>query len=173
MGMNIGYMTSDRTVKGDELYTPSYAVEAILPYIPDDTKTIWCPFDTEDSQYVKILSKKYDVINTHIEYDQNFFEIPYPPCDCIISNPPFSKKEEILKYLFKLDIPFAIMWPLPSIQLQKSFNLIKQCELLIFNKRIRFHHNLDLSDKPKSPAFASIYLCKNFLSDKLIFAELL
>lgn len=39
----------------DECYTPRYVVEEILPYIPKD-KTIWCPFDTESSELVKVLT---------------------------------------------------------------------------------------------------------------------
>lgn len=39
----------------DECYTPRYVVEEILPYIPKD-KTIWCPFDTEASEFVKVLT---------------------------------------------------------------------------------------------------------------------
>lgn len=64
------------------------------------------------------------------------------------------------------------MWPLPFIQIAKGFNLIKKCEFLIFNKRIKFYHNLDLSDSPGNPAFATIYLCKDFLPEKIIFREL-
>lgn len=46
MALNIGYLTSDRSEKGDEVFTPFYAVEPLLKYVPKD-KTIWCPFDEE------------------------------------------------------------------------------------------------------------------------------
>lgn len=36
----------------DEFYTPSYAVEPIVKYIPEGS-TVWCPFDTVDSLFVK------------------------------------------------------------------------------------------------------------------------
>lgn len=172
MAKNIGYMTSDRTIKGNELYTPINAVKAILPHIPKRVNKIWCPFDTMESNYVRELSKNYDVVCTHIWNGQDFFDTEPTGYDCIISNPPFSRKFEILEKLFKLDKPFAILWPLPSIQIQKYFDLIKQCQLLIFDKRIRFHGQLDFSDEPGSPAFASIYLCKDFLEKDLIFARL-
>ena len=38
----------------DECYTPDYGVKPIIKYIPKD-KIVWCPFDTEDSEYVKQL----------------------------------------------------------------------------------------------------------------------
>lgn len=36
----------------DECMTPDYGVVPILKYIPQDA-IIWCPFDKEDSEFVK------------------------------------------------------------------------------------------------------------------------
>lgn len=50
----------------DEYYTPPILVNAIIPYIPKD-KTVWCPFDTEDSEFVIGLKENGNkVIATHI-----------------------------------------------------------------------------------------------------------
>ena len=39
----------------DEYYTPEYAVLPLLEFLdPFRGKTIWCPFDKEDSEYVKV-----------------------------------------------------------------------------------------------------------------------
>lgn len=54
MGLNIGYLTSDKTAKGDECYTPFYAVDPILEYIPKNKK-IWLPFDEEWSAFYQTL----------------------------------------------------------------------------------------------------------------------
>lgn len=54
------------TNKNDEWYTPVYAIEPILKYVPPGVK-VWCPFDTEKSHYVKELEKHgCDVVATHI-----------------------------------------------------------------------------------------------------------
>ena len=48
-----------RTSKGknDECYTYRYAVEPLLEFLePYRNKTIWCPFDTEESEFVKVLT---------------------------------------------------------------------------------------------------------------------
>ena len=50
MAINKGYLTCDRTQKGDEVYTPYYAVEPLLEFIPKN-KIIWCPFDEEWSAF--------------------------------------------------------------------------------------------------------------------------
>ena len=34
----------------DECYTPDYGVTPILKYIPEGA-TVWCPFDTEESEF--------------------------------------------------------------------------------------------------------------------------
>ena len=39
----------------DEFYTPPYAVQPILKYIKPNS-TVWCPFDTEDSWFVKLIA---------------------------------------------------------------------------------------------------------------------
>ena len=173
MALNIGYLTSDRTTKGDELYTPLRAIEPIKEYIPQDA-VIWCPFDLDCSAFVTELSKTNNVINTHIANgeEENFLTCEIPQCDIIISNPPFSKKFAVLQRLIEIGKPFAIIWPLPGVQSLKHFDLVNQCQLLILDQRIRFHKNLDFSDKPGSPAFASIYLCKDFLPEKLIYKNL-
>lgn len=40
--------------RGDEQCTPRYAVIPIIKYLPKN-KIIWCPFDTEHSEYVMAL----------------------------------------------------------------------------------------------------------------------
>ena len=40
--------------KNDECYTPEYGVKPILRYVTPDMK-IWCPFDKDDSNFVKLL----------------------------------------------------------------------------------------------------------------------
>ena len=82
--------------KNDEYYTPAYAIEPIVKYIKTGS-TIWCPFDTKDSNYVKVFKDKgFKVIYGHISTGQDFFNVDVPKCDYIISNPPYSKKGQYL-----------------------------------------------------------------------------
>lgn len=41
--------------KNDEWYTPKYAVEPLLEFIGEG-RTIWAPFDTDESEFVKVLN---------------------------------------------------------------------------------------------------------------------
>lgn len=92
--------------------------------------------------------------------------------DLIISNPPFSKKDQILKRLYELNNPFAVLLPLPTLQGQKRFKYLKDCQALIFDKRINFKKSKN-DEVKKGVSFASIYICKNFLPKDLIFEELI
>ena len=177
MAINKGYLTAKTDKASDEVYTPAYAVKPLLKYLDRGNKpcyTIWCPFDTEESEYVKLLrAEGHKVIATHIDNGQNFFTYePKEHYDFIISNPPFSLKDAILKRLNELNKPFAILLPLPALQGQKRFPYLKDCQALIFDKRINFYKDLKTKEIQKGISFASIYVCKDFLFEDLIFAEL-
>ena len=94
MPINKGYLTARTDKASDEVYTPAYAVRPIVKYVDifGRPSAVWCPFDTEESEYVKILREAgHKVIASHIDNGQNFFYYEPPEkYDCIISNPPFS-----------------------------------------------------------------------------------
>ena len=180
MALNKGYLTAKTDKASDEVYTPAYAVKPLLKYISvyfDDDCTIWCPFDTQDSEYIKIFKKEgYNVIATHIddkEENHNFFEYePSQSYDLIISNPPFSLKDDIIKRLYELNKPYALLLPIPSLQGQKRFPYMKDCQALIFDKRINYYTDTEKKQIQKGVSFGSFYLCRNFLPKDLIFEEL-
>ena len=64
------------------------------------------------------------------------------------------------------------MLPLPTLQGQSRFNDLKNTQALIFNKRINFWKDEKHTTMAKGVAFASIYVCKNFLPKDLIFKEI-
>ena len=123
MAINIGYLTCDRTSAGDEAYTPFYAVEPLLEFVPKD-KVIWCPFDEEWSAYYQLLTENgYEVVRSSLKEGQDFFSYEPNAWDILISNPPFSKKNDVLKRAFDFGKPFALLLPVNSIQvsdIQKS-----------------------------------------------------
>ena len=111
--INKGYLCAKRTSDSDECLTPLYAVKPLLSMIPSDSR-IWCPFDTEESNYVKLLSSRFTVSFSHINKGEDFFELvkEKKDYDIIISNPPFSKKWQILKELIERNIPFILLFPI-------------------------------------------------------------
>lgn len=175
MAINNQYLNSSRTAEGDEVYTPFYAVEPLLEFVGKD-KTIWCPFDEEWSAFVQTFrSNGNKVINTHLESGQDFFTYePKEDYDLIISNPPFSKKDEILERLYKLGKPFCMLLPANSIQSKRRVKLFSKygLELLVFDTRVDYHTRGNFKDYTKGNHFGSAYFCKDFLAEKLIFRTL-
>lgn len=112
--------------KNDEFYTPSYAVEPIIKYIKTPS-TIWCPFDTDESQFVKMFRQSGNrVIATHISNNQDFFQLNID-CDYIISNPPYSLKSEVIQRLFDIKKPFAMLVGVVGLfESQRRFDMFKK-----------------------------------------------
>ena len=153
----------------DECYTPKYAVEPILRYIPKDY-VVWCPFDKEYSEFVKQISNK--VISTHIDNGQDFYNYePDDHWDCIVSNPPFTNKRKIFERALSFNKPFALImsntWLNDSAP--KQLFRDKELQLLMFEKRMKFL-------KPDGTVenkitFSSSYWCWNFLPKQIIMSD--
>lgn len=176
MALNIGYLTAKTDKKSDEVYTPRFAVLPIIKYLKQKGyKKIWCPFDTLDSNYFTTLNAHdFDVIVSHIDTGENFFEYePTEDYDCIVSNPPFSIKDAILKRLQELNKPYAILLPIPALQGQKRFEYLVDKQALIFDKRINYFKDLETKEVQKGISFGSFYLCNKVLPKDLIFEKLL
>ena len=151
----------------DEYYTPSILVKPILQYIKPQS-TIWCPFDTIDSEFViQLKNEGHKVLYSHIWLGQDFFEYePDEEYDYIISNPPFTLKLKVLERLYKLNKPFAMILGLPILNYQEvgEFFLDKELQLLIVDKKVSFDGN--------TSSFNNSYFCYNILPKDLIFTHL-
>ena len=60
--------------------------------------------------------------------------------DCIITNPPFSLKDQFLKRCYDLGKPFALLIPLTSLEGKKRQELFQKygIEIILFERRINF-----------------------------------
>ena len=173
MAKNEGYLTSKSTKESDEVYTPHYAVKPILKYLKPNS-TIWCPFDKEWSAFVSVLKDAgHKVIFTHIDTGDNFF-FTKRECDYIISNPPFSLKDDVLATLYELGKPFMMLLPLPSLQAKGRYEMFNEngLELLVFDDRIGYHTIDNMIESRKGNHFASIFFCWKVLPKQLIFEKI-
>lgn len=156
----------------DELYTPKYGVEPLLKYLKPNSN-ILAPFDDESTNYYKVLTENgHKVVATHQWDGKDFFD--YTPedvkdFDYIISNPPYSNKDDILSHLYYLKRPFAMLLPISTLEGVKRSKMFNQygIEILVLDKRINF-----MEEKGKSSYFNTSYFCKDILPDKLIFEEI-
>lgn len=160
--------------QNDEFYTPPYAILPILKYIKQNS-IVWCPFDTENSWFVKLFREKgHTVVHSHINSNENFFTTE-KKCDYIISNPPYSLKTEVFERLFSLGIPFAMLVGVVGIfESQKRFKTFKEnnFEIMYFNKRIAYFKNYDDQKPSLNPPFSSVYITHKILPKQIIFEAL-
>ena len=129
--------------KNDECYTPEYAVIPIMEFL-DKSKIIWCPFDKENSEFVKVLKQNgFNVIFSHIETGEDFYNYEPKEWDIIVSNPPFTNKRKIFERALSFNKPFALImsntWLNDSAP--KQLWSEKDLQLLMFDKRIRYNEN--------------------------------
>ena len=159
----------------DEFYTPLYAVKPISLYIKPNS-IVWCPFDTEQSFFVKYFrSIGHTVVLTHIKNGEDFFTITPPHCDYIISNPPYSLKTEVFQRLFKLDIPFAMLVGVVGLfESQRRFDMFNEnhFEIMYMNRRIAYFKSYDEQKPSLNPPFSSVYLCNKMLPKQIIFESI-
>ena len=156
----------------DECMTLPYAVEPIIKYIPKDA-VVWCPFDKEDSEFVKqIRAKGNKVIYSHIDNGQDFFTYePDEHWDCIVSNPPFNNKRKFFERALSFDKPFSLImtntWLNDSAPKKLFKN--KDLQLLMFEERMKFLNNGVIQNKI---TFSCSYYCYKFLPKQIIMESL-
>jgi len=161
----------------DECYTYRYAVEPLLDYLePYRNKIIWCPFDRNESEFVKVFNGNgFNVINSHIDYGQDFYRYEPENWDILISNPPFSNKTKMFERVISFGKPFAILMSMAYLNDGTAAKTFKDIDLQIlsFNKRMEFKNQ----PVNKKINFLSAYFCRDFLpknvgvNSKIIFSD--
>ena len=162
---------------GDEQYTPRGGVEILLPHIQHlKNKIIWCPFDKEDSEFVKVFQENgFKVIYSHIEYLEDFFTYEPPEWDVIISNPPYKNKRAFWERCLDLKKPFALLLPL-NILSDSVINVTmkereRQLQLLIPSRRMRFYNKVT-GEVGNQPTFKASYFGVNIFKEQIILQDM-
>lgn len=150
----------------DEYYTPAILVEIVLPYLKQNS-TIWCPFDTHQSEFVKVFEKNgHTALSTHLWKGLDFFKFQPHRFDYVISNPPFSLKNQVIERLVGFGKPFALLLNLQCFNYIGIRKLVRDngIQFLIPDKNVSF-------DGGSCP-FASLFFCyKMNLPSSLEFAD--
>ena len=176
--MKLDEITNKKKIDGkinpnDEFYTPDYAIIPLLKYLKPNSR-IWCPFDSIQSNFVKLLVKEgHTVTYSHINNEEDFFTKDAPDnTDYIISNPPYSLKKEVFERLFSINIPFAMLVGVVGLfESQDRFNMFKNntFEIMYFNKRVSYFRDYSSQTPDLNPPFSSVYITSNVLPDRIVF----
>lgn len=161
----------------DNQYTPRYWVEILLPYIQKfKDKIIWCPFDKEDSQFVKVLTENwFNVVFSHLDYWQDFLTYEPDNWDILISNPPYKNKRVYWERALSFWKPFALLLPLNILSDSVINTTMKgrenEFQLLIPNKRMRFY-NASTWKVWNQPTFKASYFWVNIFPQQIILTDM-
>ena len=154
--------------KFDHFNTPDYAIKPLLPHVPK-TWTIWEPTDsTGKSRITKVLQNHGCTVRSTSQKEIDFLnDKPDFSFDCIITNPPYSLKDEFIERCIELESPWALLLPLTAlegIKRGKLFNKIERFGVMIFDRRVEFTGG--------SCWFNTSWFCYWLLPKQLIFTEL-
>ena len=120
-----------------------------------------------------VREEGFTVIRSSWSDGKDFFQHePNEPYDVIVSNPPFSKKDKVLRRLDELGKPFAILLPLNSLQGKSRFEIFKKgIQVLVFDQRIGFHTPKSMTAPVEGSPFASAYFCRGVLLGRDLIIE--
>ena len=134
----INYVQND---KFDDLYTPEYAVTPLINYLTTGL-IIWECTDFGESKITKVLQdNNYVVTGTDIIKGFDFLNHTADfHFDMIITNPPYTKKNQFLAKCYEYDKPFALLLPLTALESAERGKLYKKygISVIILDRRVNF-----------------------------------
>lgn len=126
--------------RADDFQTPPEALDPLLPYLKKEW-VIWECAAGQGNLVVGLREKGFEVVGTDILGGKQYDFIVMPSVgDCIITNPPFSLKQQFLERCYQLQKPFALLLPLTTFETAKRQKLFREngLEVIFMPKRINF-----------------------------------
>ena len=150
--------------RGDECYTPSYALDALLEFLPKDKIIYECTSGISSNIVNHLIDKEYNCLSSG---KTDFLKDELPEFDLIVTNPPYSKKDKFIEKCYELNKPFALLLPIATLQGNKrgQWFMKKGIEVLVLNQRV------DFTGKG-SPHFGVAWFCHNLLPTQLMFKNI-
>jgi hypothetical protein len=128
-----------KKVYSDNFQTPFEAIEYLVPFLKKEWLIWECAMGK--GNLVRALREKgFNVIGTDILQGYDFLKWVPEKFDCIVTNPPYSLKNEFLERCYELRKPFALLLPLTTLETRRRQRLFKEygVEIIVLPKRINF-----------------------------------
>ena len=149
--------------QSDECYTPIEAIAPLMIHLAKDMNYYDCTSG--------ISSSIVDALNNSgftckCSEGRDFLTDTFDDYDCIITNPPYSKKDAFIQKCYETGKPFALLLPISALQGIKRGKMFEEngIELLVLNKRI------DFTGKG-SPHFGVAWFCRFILDRQIVFTQ--
>ena len=124
----------------DDFQTPDYALDILIPWLKKEW-IIW-ECGAGKGNIVRYLEKQgFTVKGSDILTGVDFLTSKMEPFDCIVTNPPFSLKDDFIKRCYDLGKPFALLLPLTALEGKDRQSLYKKygIQLIVPDSRINFY----------------------------------
>jgi hypothetical protein len=161
----------------DEYFeTPLEAVLALQDNLlwPRREQTIWEPCDPRGVSNItwRFRQAGHTVIATGLP-DLDFLGQDKPPKNvkCVVTNPPYSLKDEFLEKCFSFGLPFCLLLPITALEGVRRGLMFREhgIQVLVLDRRVQFI-------KGKSVYFNTSWFCwspkQRMLKQDLVFARL-
>ncbi len=151
----------------DDLFTPKEALPPLLKYLPGDIKTAWECTDPGEGNITRILRESgREVITSDIKNGFDFLKQPPQfEFDAIITNPPYSLKDQFLARCYQYQKPFALLLPVTTLGAGKRNRMFAKWGISV----IVLDSRLDFTGKG-APWFSVAWFCWQILpKNSLIF----
>ena len=146
--------------KTDEWYTPMATVKLMFDLLGvRPNSSVMLPFDTDASNFVKYAKEQgnFDYFcNIKDWLDSNY------PYDYLITNPPFSIKDQVIEKCLKSGKPSALVLPIDALGGKRRHELYKQYGYpTVYIPTRRINYISENGEETKSNHFHSIILIFN------------
>lgn len=121
----------------NDFQTPAWCLEPLYPHLP---RVIWECAAGKGNLVNALTTKGYQVIGTDVLTGTDFLTATPPAFDCIVTNPPYSLKDEFLSRAYKLQKPFAFLLPLTTFEGIARQELFRKhgVQVIFLPKRVKF-----------------------------------
>jgi len=124
----------------DDFQTPPEAFDPLIPFL-NLSWTIWEPAAGEGNLVTHFRKNGFMCWGTDILTGHDFLvDEPMFNFDCIITNPPYSLKDQFLARCYALGKPFALLLPLTALEgtVRQQHYRAYGVQLLFLPKRVHF-----------------------------------
>ena len=149
-----------KTGSPDDFQTPVEALDILLPYLTGFSH-IWECAAGKGNLAGSLKREGYEVTSTDKDWD--FLSAKGNPADAdvIVTNPPYSIKNEFLERAYERCLPFAFLLPLSTLESKRRQRLFARygIEIVLPAQRYHFETPTGRSGKSSSSWFATAWFC--------------
>jgi hypothetical protein len=149
-----------KNVYSDEWYTSQETVDIAIELLdPEPNSLILCPFDSENSLFVKTLQA---MEHTVIYGIQDFIDGQFHIADYIITNPPFSIKDQIIRKVYEYGLKSVLVLPIDALGGVNRHNLYREYgypSVYVPSRRIAYYD--EAGELRKGSSFHSVIMTFN------------